>query len=143
MTTGALGFECNEVGSSYTGLAVQIRGPIDIVGTYASSGLQIDDGSGHTEMQDVIYNTDAHLMSAFGVGTLSQLIGQRLVSIAGVVEYSCALAQQKARLSPRATFVLLVGYADIDALISLPTAPVFACAQLATLRCTRVSPATS
>ena len=47
--------------------------------------IAIDDGSGETQLEDSILNTDSHLATELGTTTLT---GQTLASVTGVVRYA-------------------------------------------------------
>lgn len=84
-TTGAIGEECSSGGEEYEGLLV-ILSDVEIVGEPNDYGeTSIDDGSGVTQLEDGLLDTDDHLAELLGTDTLT---GQMLTSITGVVHYS-------------------------------------------------------
>ena len=84
-TTGAIGEECTSTGEEYEGLLVKLTN-VEIVGEPNNYGeVSIDDGSGVTQLEDGLLNTDDHLADLLGTDTLT---GQSLASITGVVNFA-------------------------------------------------------
>ena len=88
ITTGALGTACTRSGEQYEGLLVTV-GNVMVHGAPNQYGeIPIDDGSGQTQLEDGILDTDAHLMAVLGVSNAAGLQGTILPAVTGIVHYS-------------------------------------------------------
>ena len=100
-TTGAIGEECEAGGEEYEGLLVKLTN-VEIIGEPNNYGeVSIDDGSGVTQLEDGLLDTDSHLADLLGTDTLT---GQVLESITGVVHY----AYSSYEVHPRTTDDIVV-----------------------------------
>jgi len=83
-TTGAIGTSCTANGEAHEGLLVTVTGVTITSEPNRFGEVMVDDGSGATQLEDGILNTDTHLMSVLG----TTLTGQTLASVTGVVKYA-------------------------------------------------------
>ena len=82
--TGDLGTVCNAGGEQYEGVLVVLTN-VELKGEPDEHGqIVIDDGSGETQLEDEIFDTDGYLKSQLG----GQLRGKRLARLTGVVRYA-------------------------------------------------------
>jgi len=83
VSTGTLGTGCTLSGEMHEGLLVTLSGVTITGGPNARGELVITDGSGATQLEDGLFNTDRFLMML--VGGRSALVGTTLNSVTGVV----------------------------------------------------------
>ena len=85
VTTGDVGTGCTAAGEAYEGLLVVVRGVTLLSEPNSYGEIEMDDGSGATQLEDGMLDTDTHLESVLGVGSLT---GQTVESITGVVRFA-------------------------------------------------------
>lgn len=83
--TGQLGTGCNYGGEAYEGVLVRLSNVQILSNPARDGGIMIDDGSGATELQDDLLDTDAYLREALCGGILE---GTIIVSLTGIVRYA-------------------------------------------------------
>jgi hypothetical protein len=84
VTTGAIGLGCGLSGESYESMLVRFTN-VQILSEPNSAGeILIDDGSGPTQLEDTLLDTDGHLQALVG----GPLTGRVLSSLTGVVYFS-------------------------------------------------------
>merc|ERR1711907_511759 len=84
-TTGAIGEECTSTGEEYEGLLVKLTN-VQLTSEANDYGeVSMDDGSGGTQLEDGLLDTDTHLVDTLGTDVLT---GEMLESITGVVHYA-------------------------------------------------------
>jgi hypothetical protein len=85
VTTGAIGLGCGLSGESYEGMLVRFTN-VQILSEPNSAGeILINDGSGPTQLEDTLLDTDGYLRNLTGGGPLT---GRVLSSLTGVVYFS-------------------------------------------------------
>ena len=88
VTTGTLGIECNLAGEAYEGLMVTLAN-VELKSTPTEFGeIEIDDGSGPTQLEDGLMNTHEHFTTAFCNLTDREYVGDVMTSLTGVVRYA-------------------------------------------------------
>ena len=113
VTTGALGTTCTIVGEQYEGLLVTVTNAVIVSDANQYGEIQIDDGSGVTQLEDGLLNTDGHLTWLVG----GALFNTTLTSVTGVVSF----AYGSFELHPRDVYdIYLAGY-DANATAPLRT----------------------
>ena len=85
VTTGDVGTGCTAAGEAYEGLLVVVRGVTLLSEPNNYGEVEMDDGSGATQLEDGMLDTDTHLESVLGVASLT---GQTVESITGVVRFA-------------------------------------------------------
>ena len=124
VSTGNLGTNCTRSGESYEGLLVTVS-EVEVLSEPDKFGqIRIDDGSGVTELEDSMLNTDEHLMTLIGGTTI---VGTVLEKVTGVVRY----AYGSFEVHPRFEADVVVD----SATDSLPRPPPSPLAPLATRTC--------
>ena len=87
LTTGELGTICTRSGESYEGLLVMVTNAQLMAPPNRNGELLVDDGTGLTQLEDDLFETDVHISALVGA---SNLVGTMLGSVAGVVRYTYA-----------------------------------------------------
>ena len=120
-TTGAIGTSCTASGEAHEGLLVTITGATVMSEPSSYGEIMIDDGSGVTQLEDSILDTDAHLASLLN----SSITGTYLTSVSGVVRY----AYSSFEVHPRTASDVVLGTAPPMAPPSVspppPMVPIF------------------
>ena len=97
VTTGELGTACNAQGEAYEGVLVRLSNARVTTDPAADGGILVDDGSGATELQDEIFDSDDFLKGQLCGGFDHVTRGTRvydgipshvLTSVVGVVRYA-------------------------------------------------------
>jgi len=83
-TTGGIGEACNAGGEAHEGILVTVTDVTIETEPNSHGEITINDGSGATQLEDSILDTDTHLSDALG----SPLIGQTIESVTGVVRFA-------------------------------------------------------
>jgi len=111
-TTGGIGEACTAGGEAHEGILVTVTG-VTIESEPNSFGeITINDGSGATQLEDSILDTDTHLSDALG----SPLVGQTIESVTGVVRF----AYGSFEIHPRdASDIVLSGGGGSDSSLTL------------------------
>ena len=85
VTTGELGTECNAEGERYEGMLVRLSN-VDLQGEPNGYGeIEMDDGSGPTQLDDGLLDTALHITQLVGDTPLANVT---LVYVVGVVKYA-------------------------------------------------------
>ena len=88
VTTGTLGIECNLAGEAYEGLMVTLAN-VELKSTPTEFGeIEIDDGSGPTQLEDGLMNTHEHFTTAFCNLTDRAYVGDVMTTLTGIVRYA-------------------------------------------------------
>ena len=83
--TGTLGTSCNLAGEAYEGVLVTLS-DVEIMGFENSYGeIEIDDGSGATQLEDDLMDTAEHFADSF---CSDNYVGEVIPTLVGVVDYS-------------------------------------------------------
>ena len=112
VATGTLGTSCNLDGEAYEALLVTLS-DVEVMGAENNYGeIEIDDGSGATQLEDDLMDTHEHLSDAFCSVAGRDYVGDVITSLTGVVDYSYSSYE----LHPRTTadFVLTVDCTAYD-----------------------------
>ena len=89
LSTGDLGSTCTRSGEAYEGLLVRITNAQVMAAPNTYGELLVDDGTGLTQLEDDLFNTDDHVSTIVGAASV---VGASLGSITGVVRFACAAA---------------------------------------------------
>jgi hypothetical protein len=84
VTTGAIGLGCGLSGESYEGMLVRFTNVQILSEPNGAGEILINDGSGPTQLEDTLLDTDSHLRTLVG----GPLTGRVLSSLTGVVSFS-------------------------------------------------------
>ena len=84
-TTGGIGVGCSESGEAHEGILVTVYNAQIMSEADRFGQITIDDGSGATELEDSLLDTDSHLEQVLNTTTLT---GTVIYSITGIVSFS-------------------------------------------------------
>ena len=83
--SGTIGTSCNFAGEAYEGVLVTLS-DVEIMGEENSYGeIEIDDGSGATQLEDDLMDTAEHFADSF---CSDNYVGEVIPTLVGVVDYS-------------------------------------------------------
>ena len=115
-TTGAIGSSCTASGEAHEGLLVSVTSVTITSEANQYGEVSIDDGSGPTQLEDSILNTDAHLQALLNSTTIS---GTYIGMVTGVVRY----AYGSFEIHPRTASDIFMGTAPPPAPPASPSPP--------------------
>ena len=115
-TTGAIGSSCTASGEAHEGLLVSVTSVTITSEANQYGEVSIDDGSGPTQLEDSILNTDAHLQALLNSTTIS---GTYIGMVTGVVRY----AYGSFEIHPRTASDIFMGTAPPPSPPAPPASP--------------------
>ena len=102
ITTGMLGTSCNPSGERFEGMLVKLSNVEIKSEPNQHDEISVDDGTGQTQLDDGIFNTDTHLVATLG----APLMGKKLASVTGVVSFAYGSFEVHARSADDIVFLL-------------------------------------
>ena len=92
VTTGTLGDSCNVLGEAYESVLVTLSGVGMMEAANSYGEITINDGTGPTQLEDGILNTDATFETGFcfpvSPATTWDYVGTNITTLTGVIKYS-------------------------------------------------------
>ena len=92
VTTGTLGDSCNVLGEAYESVLVTLSGVGMMEAANGYGEITINDGTGPTQLEDGILNTDATFETGFcfpvSPATTWDYVGTNITTLTGVIKYS-------------------------------------------------------
>ncbi|MEO0631801.1 MAG: hypothetical protein AAFY46_13920, partial [Planctomycetota bacterium] len=117
VTTGQLGDSCNAVGERFEGVLVALGNVTLLSEPNNFDEITISDGTGETQLDDQLLDTDGVLEDLFG----TPLTGVTSVSLTGVVQY--AFGSFELNVRNESDVIALTSVADIQAIGDVGASP--------------------